>query len=277
MKSLFKKYWKSLLIFFVVAIIIIPFLIHVCFKINMPIKFLQAEWSAGDVLAFYGVLVGAVATVWGVYLSIQYSRSNYQEDVKNRVLPFIALTTLKVRSKFSPFHIADIRKKIADPNEYEEYKVEKIYYVIEKGKITAQTGLTQEQEEKLKQGGWRWETNDSGTTQLICVDLVTLPFELENVGNGAANRFRIGLNAQTTEEKAWQYTTPMPLKVGETLYVHVYCEDGVESKGNYILDLVYEDIYGNKYRQRYGIIIDNPNDIIHAWIDLGCNQESMLS
>lgn len=277
MKTLFKKYWKSLLVFFVIAIIIIPFLIHICFKINAPIKFFQAEWGAGDVLAFYGVLVGAVATVWGVYLSIQYSRSNYQEDVKNRVLPFIALTTLKVRSKFSPFHIADIRKKISDPNEYEEYKIEKIYYIIEKGKITAKIGLTKEQEEKIKQGGWRWETNDSGTTQLICIDLVTLPLELENVGNGAANRFRIGLNAQTTEEQAWQYTTPMPLKVGETLYVHVYCEDGVESKGNYILDLVYEDIYSNKYRQRYGIIIDNPNDTIHAWIDLGCNQESMLS
>lgn len=275
MKTLFKKYWKSLLLFFVVAIILIPLLIHICFKINAPIKFFQAEWSAGDVLAFYGVLVGAVATVWGVYLSIQYSRSNYQEDVKNRVLPFIALTTLKVRSKFSPFHIADIRKKMSDPNEYEEYKVEKIYYIIEKGKITAKTGLTQEQEEKLKQGGWRWETNDSGTTQLICVDLVTLPLELENVGNGAANRFRIGLNAQTTEEKALQYTTPMPLKVGETLYIHIYCEDGTESKGGYILDLVYEDIYANKYRQRYGIAIDNPNGTIHAWIDLGGNQEPM--
>lgn len=275
MKTLLKKYWRALLIFFVVAIIIIPFLIHICFKINMPIKFFQAEWSAGDVLAFYGVLVGAVATVWGVYLSIQYSRSNYQEDVKNRVLPFIALTTLKVRSKFSPLHIADICKKMSDPNEYEEYKVEKIYYIIEKGKITAKTGLTDEQEQKLKQGGMCWETNDSGTIQLVCIDLVTLPFELENVGNGAANRFRIGLNSQTTAEKDWQYTTPMPLKVGETLYVHVYCEDGVESKGSYILDLVYEDIYSNKYRQRYGIIIDNPNNTIHAWIDLGCNQESI--
>lgn len=241
----------------------------------MPIKFLQVEWSAGDVLAFYGVLVGAVATVWGVYLSIQYSRSNYQEDVKNRVLPFIALTTLKVRTKFSPLNADDLRINIFDSNEYEEYKVEKIYYIIEKGKITAKTRLTKEQDEKLKQGGWRWESNDSGTTQLICVDLVTLPLELENVGNGAANRFRIGLNLSTTEEKLWQYTTPMPLKVGETLYVHVYCEDGIESKGSYILDLVYEDIYGNKYRQRYGITIDNPNDTIHAWIDLGCNQESM--
>ena len=129
MKPLLKKYWKALLIFFIVAIIIVPFLIHVCFKINAPITFLEAEWGAGDVLAFYGVLVGAVATVWGVYLSIQYSRSNYQEDVKNRVLPFIALTTLKVRTKFSLFPTVDANKETSCPNEYEEYKVEKIYYI----------------------------------------------------------------------------------------------------------------------------------------------------
>lgn len=274
MKKLLKQYWKVFFIFFVVAIIIIPLLIHICFKINTPIEFFQAEWSAGDVLAFYGVLVGAVATVWGVYLSIQYSRSNYQEDVKNRVLPFIALTTLKVRSRFSIFHTSDMHDNISESNEYEEYKVEKIYYIIKKGKVTPKTGLTGEQEQKLKQGGLRWETNDSGTAQLVCIDLVTMPFELENVGNGVANRFRIGLNSQTVDENVWQYTTPMPFKIGETLYVHVYCEDGEESKGIYILDLIYEDIYSNKYRQRYGIIIDNPNDIIHAWIDLEGKQES---
>lgn len=275
MKPLLKKYWKALLIFFIVAIIIVPFLIHVCFKINAPITFLEAEWGAGDVLAFYGVLVGAVATVWGVYLSIQYSRSNYQEDVKNRVLPFIALTTLKVRTKFSLFPTVDANKETSCPNEYEEYKVEKIYYIIEKGKITPKTGLTKDQEEKLQQGGMRWEANDSGTISLVCADLVTLPLELENVGNGAAIRFRIGLNKHNTDENDWQYLTPRPLKIGESLYVHVYCEDGEESKGSYILDMVYEDIYGNKYRQRYGVVIDNPNGIIHAWIDLGCNQESV--
>ena len=241
----------------------------------MPIKFLQAEWSAGDVLAFDGVLVGAVATVWGVYLSIQYSRSNYQEDVKNRVLPFIALTTLKVRSKYSPFRETDVPQKTSESNEYEEYKIKKIYYVIEKGQISVTSRLQQEQETTLKQGGWHWELNDSGSMQLVCVDLIALPFELENVGNGAANRLRIGLNSQPVDEKKWKYTTAMPLKVGETLYIHVYCQDGAESKGSYIFDLVYEDIYANKYRQRYGIAIDNPNGIVHAWIDLGCNQESI--
>ena len=41
--------------------------------------------------------------------------------------------------------------------------------------------------------------------------------------------------------------------------VHICCEDGKKSKGNYILDLVYDDIYGNKYRQRHTISMENVN------------------
>jgi len=248
-------------------------MIHICFKTTTSIKFFQAEWSAGDVLAFYGVLVGAVATVWGVYLSIQYSRSNYQEDVKNRVLPFIALTPLKVRAKYLPPHSVEPLKLISKPIEYKEYKVEKIYYIIEKGQVSVKNHLTPQQNENVEKGGWRWETDASGTMQLMCIELVTLPLELENVGNGVANHFQIGLNSSTTDEKFWNYTTPMPLKVGETLNIHIYCEDGVQSKGSYVFDLIYEDIHGTKYRQQYGIAIDNPNDTIHSWIDFEGNQE----
>lgn len=274
LNELLKKHKKSIIWFFIIGILIMPSLIHLVFKTHTPIDFLVAVWDAGDVLAFYGVLIGSIATVWGVYLSIEYSRSNYQEDVKNRVLPFIALTTLKTKTKFSPFNISDTNN-VAHSTGYEEFKLEKIYYVINEGVVTVKPSLTAKQEEKVKQGGWNWETNESGTMQLVCIDLVTMPFEIENVGNGVANQFRMGLNPEKVDEENWKYITPIPLKVGQSLYVHIYCEDGVKSKGNYILDLVYEDIYCNKYRQRYAVIIDNPNDKIHTWFYLNAEQESV--
>jgi hypothetical protein len=46
-------------------------------------------------------------------------------------------------------------------------------------------------------------------------------------------------------------------------------------KNRYDVDIsgMFEiDIYVNS---KYGIVIDNPNNTIHAWIDLGCNQESI--
>ena len=75
MKRLLKKHKKPLIWFCLIGIILIPLLIHIAFKIESPLSVLEAEWTAGDVLAFYGVLVGSIATVWGVYLSIEYSRS----------------------------------------------------------------------------------------------------------------------------------------------------------------------------------------------------------
>lgn len=250
----------------------IPILIHIAFKIKSPIDFFVAVWDAGDFLAFYGALVGSIATVWGVYLSIEYSRSNYQEDVKKRVLPFVVLTNLRSKPKISFFSGANT-KKVPFSSEYEEYKLQKIYYIIKDGNITAQTWLSAEQQEKIEQGGFLWQTDENGTKNVVRVDLVSIPLELENVGNGAAIQFRVGLNSNAVDEEKWQYINPMPLKVGQSLYVHIYCDDGEKSKGNYILDLVYDDIYGNKYRQKYAITLNNPNGFMQYCFSMNGVQE----
>ena len=101
-----------------------------------------------------------------------------------------------------------------------------------------------------------------------------MPFELENVGNGVANDFRIGLNPQTVKEEEWKYTPSIPLKVGQTLYIHIYCEDGDKSEGGYILDMEYEDIYGNRYSQKNGIII-TINDVAQATFLTGYPQRKI--
>lgn len=97
-----KKYWKCLLIFIVVFLFVIPLGIHCCFKFDCRISFFQAEWSAGEVLAFYGGIVASIATVFGVYLSIQYSQSIHREDVRNSVLPFMIITPFLSKTKWRP-------------------------------------------------------------------------------------------------------------------------------------------------------------------------------
>ena len=274
MKELLRKYKKSIIWFLIIGIVVIPILIHIAFKIKSPIDFFVAVWDAGDFLAFYGALVGSIATVWGVYLSIEYSRSNYQEDVKKRVLPFVVLTNLRSKPKISFFSGANT-KKVPFSSEYEEYKIQKIYYIIKDGNITAQTWLSAEQQEKIEQGGFLWRTDESGTKSVLRVDLVSIPLELENVGNGVAIQFRVGLNSNVIDEEKWQHINPMPLKVGQSLYVHIYCDDGEKSKGSYILDLVYDDIYGNKYRQCHTISIDCVNGVLKTCFYLDDEQKSI--
>ena len=99
MRKYLKKYKKEITIIAIITLFVIPLCIHVLFKMRAPISFLVAEWSAGDILAFYGVLVGAAATVAGVHISIHASQENYHEDVRNRSLPYITVTPRFIKTR----------------------------------------------------------------------------------------------------------------------------------------------------------------------------------
>ncbi len=47
----------------VFTLIGVPFLINILFKINTGINVLQAEWSAGDALGYYGAVLSFIGTV----------------------------------------------------------------------------------------------------------------------------------------------------------------------------------------------------------------------
>ena len=98
MQEWIKNKWKKILVFGIIGLIVIPVLINVVFKIDFGIEFLRAEWDAGDALSFYGVLLAAFLAVYGVYLSIDYSNRNYTDDLKNQVLPFFAVNSLKTKA-----------------------------------------------------------------------------------------------------------------------------------------------------------------------------------
>lgn len=56
-KTLFSKWW-----FWVILSVVFLLLIHVAFSIDAPTKFLEAKWSAGELISFAGTMVlGAVA------------------------------------------------------------------------------------------------------------------------------------------------------------------------------------------------------------------------
>lgn len=99
MKEFFHRHKWKLLGAFAFFLIVVPALINLAFKLHAPCGFLAAEWSAGDVLSFYGAMLASVATIMGVYLSIDYAQRNYREDEANRVRPYLALTHYKSKSR----------------------------------------------------------------------------------------------------------------------------------------------------------------------------------
>lgn len=57
---------KHKIFVFIIAITVtlgVPVIIHIVFKIDSGISFLEAEWEAGDVLAYYGSILSFIGTV----------------------------------------------------------------------------------------------------------------------------------------------------------------------------------------------------------------------
>nr|WP_297707251.1 hypothetical protein [uncultured Butyrivibrio sp.] len=259
-----KEHWKRCIFFGFVFVILVPLLINILFKIQSPIDFVVAEWDASAALAFYGALLGAGITVYGVYLTIQYSRENYREDVRNRVLPFIVIDMLKTKSHKNIFSTNEIDNE-PEFEGYIEYKLEDYYCILKDGKIEYRNALTKEQKQLIENGGTRWVPNGNGGSYVV-VDEICVPLEFENIGNGTAVNFRCGINRRDVPIDDRRFLPVIAFRVGGKLMMHIFSEDcGRDSKnlGEYILSFVYEDIYKNKYEQSFDISIEY-NEEHHA-------------
>lgn len=257
MNGFLKKYWKGIVSFFVIGVVIIPLLIHCAFKATAPWKFLVATWSSGDVLAFYGVIVGAVATVGGVYLSIQYSQQAAREDMHDKVRPFLVVTPLMVEGKvdlISELLMPKAKKIEEQSTYYKEYILDRVCFVLRNGKVSAHSKLTPEQEEAKRKFGRRQTENEKGEPVITAADVTTMSIVVENLGVGVANRLLIGFNKEQDDQD--QMVLTVPLKVNATLTLEVYIENPQTADyGTYILRFEYQDIYENTYQQSYHVTL----------------------
>lgn len=67
-----------------ILIIGVPFGIHCLFKLNCGCDFLIAEWSAGDILSYYGTVILGGITVYLSYIALEQNQA--ANDINNRLL-----------------------------------------------------------------------------------------------------------------------------------------------------------------------------------------------
>lgn len=271
------KWWGLLAL---LLFVIIPLGINWLFKMPAPIELLDAEWYAQDALSFYGTLLASFCTIIGVYWSISYSQKNYREDERNRVRPYFAMTHLK--SKGIQNLLLDKSDNQALPqieplgkNGYEEYRLDHIFIIIKENSVDYKYELTQTQKDILATGGQKWEEIAPGVRALTSLNYISLPFEIENVGNGAALCVQVGFYSDETERKGINFFT---IKPNGTVYIHIFSNaiDGKMDK-DYILELVYRDILGTQYSQKYPVRfeLDNNTHRIQQRVDLTGTQNTL--
>lgn len=272
-KEIIRKYWILLL----VLLIGVPVLINWLFKLHPTVSFFSAEWDASAALGFYGTLLASCIAICGVFLSINYAQENYRKDEKNRQLPYLALTYMRKDSKFNLFDAAFSQEKESDHSDadsfYCEYKLSRVYIVISDQGIEYKKNLDKRQETILQQGGLAWVENGSSIV-LKPYNYISLPFEIENVGNGAAIDFRLAFNKKGSEEP--RAVSLYTLKREDKAYFHVFSElESDDLLGDYILELQYCDILGNRYSQKYPVSFALENEKVKQTIDFAGKQESV--
>lgn len=280
MKAFLSKYKWKLLLAFAIFIVAIPFGINSLFKLTSPLNIFIAEWGAGDALAFYGVMLASATTIIGVYISIEYAQRNYRIDEANRVKPYLALTHYKSHSKtnlFSGFAPSQTGKSIGEQDQgtsaYEEYRLEKVYIIINQATIEYRDRLSDAQQQRLKSGGFEWCNQGGGCHTLQARSFVSVPFEVENVGNGAATNTMVAFYKKGEKRRGVSLYT---IKQGYSFYFHIFCDDANIVKGHdYIIELLYGDIIGNYYSQKYPVVFDEDAEMKRfcTTVDLSGKQE----
>lgn len=280
MKAFLSKYKWKLLLAFAIFIVAIPLGINSLFKLTSPLNIFIAEWGAGDALAFYGVMLASATTIIGVYISIEYAQRNYRIDEANRVKPYLALTHYKSHSKanlFSNLAPGQTEKSIGEQDqgtsEYEEYRLERVYIIIGQATIEFRDRLSDAQQQRLKSGGFEWCNQGGGCHTLQARTFVSMPFEVENVGNGAATNTMVAFYKKGEKRKGVSLYT---IKQGASFYFHIFCDDANIVKGNdYIIELLYGDIIGNYYSQKYPVVFgeDAETKQFCTTVDLSGKQE----
>lgn len=252
-----KKYWLLLLVVgLLTLLILIPFIINVLFKYDSGIWYLQAEWRAEDALSFYGTLLAASIGIAGVFFSIQYAQKNYRQDEKNRVKPYLALTYLRERSQFTLGNLVSLMgysskddEEICEDQPDKKdifYRLDHIAIILSAKGIEYNTDITDAQKDLIQNGG---VTLDDGKIKKR--KFISMPFIIENVGNGAALNCRIAFYEENDTPRGININT---VKCGDAFYCHIFSDD-VDNFLNkqYILKFSYLDILGTEYTQLYDI------------------------
>ena len=87
---------KIISVITVILVVIIPFFINLSFKVYST-SFISAEWTAGDLLSFYGAVLGALITLIGLVVTLNYQSKQARKDDEIKYKPILKLSAVEVK------------------------------------------------------------------------------------------------------------------------------------------------------------------------------------
>lgn len=230
----------------IIALLVLPLVIHILFKIHPKYDVLSSEWTAGEILGYYGTILAAFATVVGVWLSIRYAQKNFRDDTVYRCLPFMV-----VESKA---------------------EVPTLYYIINGGNVTLNKSLSINEKLATERDGIRLTDDPNGIKRINTRTILTY-LNIVNVGNGVATTFSVGVDKKGAIDKSFNYTLAQSLKVNDSFNTAIFCDNpDARNVGEYEICISYYDLIGNRYEQRLSYTISERFQSIEAELRLNGTQ-----
>ena len=264
-----KKHWNKVMGW----IAVIVFILIICL-IGTPFvlqesknPFVAEHYDA--FLSYIGAFLAAMLGMMGIILTILDSRNARREDLIQSVKPFFILDPVMVVNDFSIFSLATDIQKIDESSSqlskgYQEYKFEKLFFVVTPTGSRVQLELTEHQRELVNKNGFAIEKSKKAGQQTILTSLLFFRFESANVGKGVGVNCKIGLHKMdltkplSPQMESVNCCVPFTIEVGKRLPIAIYSESKIENiQGIYVLFFDYVDLYGNEYHQYFEIDIHN--------------------
>lgn len=105
-----KKDLPKIIIIAIVILFVIPLLINLSFKTG-SIPLLAAEWTAGDLLSFYGSVLGAIITLIGLVITLNYQSKQARKDDDVKYRPILKIVSVERGKMYSNGNYSDFIKQ----------------------------------------------------------------------------------------------------------------------------------------------------------------------
>ncbi|MCF6412920.1 hypothetical protein I7648_04290 [Collinsella tanakaei] len=257
--------------------------VHALFSMPAPFPWLRAKWDAGDVLGYCGSILGAIAAISSVVLTLRWENENRREDLQMAIKPLLVLS-LPTR----PFEMEGW------PELFQEERDRLI------SRFIRTDGCLSLEREKEQNGSYcvrypsqfsdeqlgRIEEYLNGNVQsLNGMTAITAPvnkcfwrIEMKNVGDGPAINVSVRLERQGAEAEEFRgspvHSPVMQIPAGECVSLGVYFEDGHPLSEHSELVIRYYDRDMREYRQR-AAFVEHVGDNMVKELDFNIDQECL--
>lgn len=236
--------------------------VHVLFSIPSPFPWLRAKWCAGDVLGYCGSILGAIAAISSVVLTLRHENESRRQDLRMAVKPLIALSLPEEpfeMHEWFEWSMPERRSAI------EQYMNVDRCLVLEREKdssdlmhIRYPRRFSKEQLTRIEGylgGRDHSHTDNNGMTYYTAPDKKCFwHIELVNIGAGPAVNVSIWLDRQGVEVERFGgspiHSPTAQIPVGESISLGVYFEDGYPVAEQSDLVIRYYDRDMREYQQR---------------------------